>query len=301
MLRIHTLSVASASILGLAFVIMLFVSLSLPIIKDIYILDLQATPFQGLPATNTATRLRFGVWGVCAYGSFDEPTITDNTGDCFGPMLGYTIPENILALTGYPSIVNGLSTGLTVLLVLHPIAAVFSFLTAVFALLSIRRHTHNWAIASLVLSILTALLTTAVFAIDLVIIGVAQAEVPGLTNNEFNPSFGPVTWMMLVSAFLTYIGMVVESVKVCGCCGVGRMHHHTRGVEDAREHRYTTRRMTVEYSEAPADEYSSEAAINTPVENTETFQTAREKQPEQDWWWYWPPSWWSSGSATRSS
>jgi len=304
MLRIHTLSIASAIVLGLAFLIMFLVSLSLPIIEDIYILSLQTTPAPSVPTSgsNTATLLRFGVWGFCAYGSFNEPTIMNNNGTCYGPMLGYTIPENVLQLTGYPSIVQGIDTGVTVLLILHPISATLSLLTATFALLSIRRRTHNFAIACLVLSIITTLVTIIVFAIDLVIIGIAQAEVPGLTNGDFNPGFGPVVWMVLIATLLTFIGMVIESVKVCGCCGVGRMHHHIRGIDDAREHRYQTKRQTAlpYYPVAPQEESPTEASLMQPSvpEQFEglaaTKETKKAEEEEQDWWWYWPPSWWSS-------
>lgn len=48
-----------------AFILMLLVALSLPIIKAIYLLEVQAVTTDQ-PATSIATELRFGVWGVCA-------------------------------------------------------------------------------------------------------------------------------------------------------------------------------------------------------------------------------------------
>jgi hypothetical protein len=47
-----------------AFILLLLVAISLPIIKPIYILALQTTV--QVQATTVTTQLRFGVWGVCA-------------------------------------------------------------------------------------------------------------------------------------------------------------------------------------------------------------------------------------------
>ena len=54
-------------ILLAAFVLLLFVSLSIPIIKSIYLLQLSANVKEGISivsATVTA-QVRFGVWGYC--------------------------------------------------------------------------------------------------------------------------------------------------------------------------------------------------------------------------------------------
>jgi len=47
-----------------AFLLLLLVALSLPIIKAIYLLELKADSVQGVP-TNLGTSIRFGVWGYC--------------------------------------------------------------------------------------------------------------------------------------------------------------------------------------------------------------------------------------------
>jgi len=48
-----------------AFILLLLVGLSLPIIKPIYLFTFHAKPSFGQPLS-IATELRFGVWGVCA-------------------------------------------------------------------------------------------------------------------------------------------------------------------------------------------------------------------------------------------
>lgn len=48
-----------------AFMFFLFVALSLPIIKSIYLLKLDGHAVSSVPATSIGTELRFGVWGFC--------------------------------------------------------------------------------------------------------------------------------------------------------------------------------------------------------------------------------------------
>jgi hypothetical protein len=59
------LSFAAIGLLFTAFFLLLLVGLSLPIIKSVYIMELEGIP-QDQPPTSIATRLQFGVWGVCA-------------------------------------------------------------------------------------------------------------------------------------------------------------------------------------------------------------------------------------------
>jgi len=48
-----------------ASLLFIFVALSLPIIKSVYLLQLNGHPSSSLPATSIGTELRFGVWGFC--------------------------------------------------------------------------------------------------------------------------------------------------------------------------------------------------------------------------------------------
>lgn len=65
--RHKTLSVVTSGLLLTEFLLFLLVALSLPVIKSIYILGVKAYVQPGQPTTSVATRLRFGVWGLCAY------------------------------------------------------------------------------------------------------------------------------------------------------------------------------------------------------------------------------------------
>ena len=48
-----------------AFILFLFVALSLPIIKNVYLLQINGHPSSLQPTTSIGTELRFGVWGFC--------------------------------------------------------------------------------------------------------------------------------------------------------------------------------------------------------------------------------------------
>lgn len=65
--RHRTLSVVTSSLLFTEFLLFLLVALSMPIVKPIYILGVNAQVQPGQPTTSVATRLRFGVWGLCAF------------------------------------------------------------------------------------------------------------------------------------------------------------------------------------------------------------------------------------------
>lgn len=64
--RRHAIFLSTVSVfLFVAFVLLLLVALSMPIIKPVYLLSLVSTT-PDLEATSIATEVRFGVWGYCA-------------------------------------------------------------------------------------------------------------------------------------------------------------------------------------------------------------------------------------------
>ncbi|KAF7324289.1 hypothetical protein MSAN_02527600 [Mycena sanguinolenta] len=192
----------------------LLIGLSLPIIKQIYLLKVSSTS-QGQPATSVATELRFGVWGV-----LNEPSLFSDTAECFGPMLGYTVPADIIALTGVStSIVNAVLKSLLVILVLHVVAAVLSLVTLASSLFL---ASHKLSILSLVFAIITAIVSSVVFAIDVAIVVVAKQQVPTLAANglQFAIGWGNGPWLGLVAVILTWMAVIVLSMRACYCLGV---------------------------------------------------------------------------------
>jgi hypothetical protein len=65
LVRYRVISLLACALLAIAFLLFFLVSISLTIIKPIYLLSFKSTaPVK--QALSTATELRFGVWGVCA-------------------------------------------------------------------------------------------------------------------------------------------------------------------------------------------------------------------------------------------
>ncbi|KAJ7645403.1 hypothetical protein DFH06DRAFT_1279368 [Mycena polygramma] len=211
------LSYICIGLLFTAFLLSLLVGLSLPIIKPIYLLRFYSTR-TGQPSTSIATELRFGVWGVCANSVLDQPTFFSNNGDCYGPQLGYAVPDSIIALTGIsPGLVDDVLQGLLVILVLHPIAAGLSLATLTCSLFL---ASHKLSILALVLSIITALVSTIVFAIDLALVIVAKSQVTQLAELQFAIQWGNAPWMGLAAVVLTWLAVIALSARACYCFGV---------------------------------------------------------------------------------
>ncbi|KAN0130163.1 SUR7/PalI family domain containing protein [Lactarius tabidus] len=212
-----------------AFLHFLFVALSLPIIKSIYLLEISSRSSQ--IETTVATRLRFGVWGFCASSALrGTPT------ECIGPQLGYTVnPLTIEVVTKDTEVADVILKGLTILLVLHPVAAGLTFLTLVPVTAScFVYHKLPWII-SLVLSVPTAIVSTVVFAVDLALVIVARSKIKDVSAIHISIDFGNGIWMVLVSTLFTWAAMILLSARVCRCCGFGRMRDQERDFRKEEE------------------------------------------------------------------
>ncbi|KAF8271126.1 hypothetical protein EI94DRAFT_1770589 [Lactarius quietus] len=190
-----------------AFLLFLLVALSLPIIKSIYVLQIKSLTSPAQPETSVATQLRFGVWGFCASSELSgSPT------ECVDHRV----------ITNQTELVDIILKGLTILLVLHPIAAGLALLTLMpVAASCLVYHKLPW-ILSLVLSVPTAIVSTIVFAADLALVIVARNKATDYSAIHLSIDFGNGVWMVLVSTLFTWIAMVLLSARVCRCFGFGR-------------------------------------------------------------------------------
>jgi hypothetical protein len=213
-----------------AFILLLLVGLSLPIIHPVYIIQVFAPP-STQPASNLATELRFGVWGVCAYSQLSTPSVLHNNGLCYGPRLGYAniIPTSLLTEIGLTqAILNDVLEGLLVVLILHIVAAGFSLLSL---FTSLFLASHAMSILSLVLTVITAILSTVVLTVDAVIVAVAKDKIPALTDGGLAVDVGNAVWMVLGALIASWLGIVLLSAKACYCCGVRRKY-----IDDSNEY-----------------------------------------------------------------
>jgi hypothetical protein len=80
---------------------------------------------------------------------------------------------------------------------------------------------------------MNALLSTVVFAADLALVLVAKNGTASLTQFSISITWGPVVWMTLTAVILSWIGMILLSIPVCGCCGIGDTYAEWEAVQHA--------------------------------------------------------------------
>ena len=136
--------------------------------------------------------------------------------------MGYKIPDSILEITGYPELAKAVLEGLTVLFVFHPVVAALSFAGAATSLFL---SSHAMLITSLIFTIINTFLSSIVLAVDIAIVIIAKTRVPGLTGGNFDIEWGNGVWLVLVGVALSWLGMILLSIPVCGCCGVREKYH----------------------------------------------------------------------------
>ncbi|KAF5386221.1 hypothetical protein D9615_002313 [Tricholomella constricta] len=221
--RHRFVSTVSFILLFGAFLLLLLVAVSLPILKPVYLLSVKST-LTGQVPTSIATELRFGVWGLCASSVLNQPTWFTNNGVCYGPKLGYDIALDLTTLAGVsPLLIQAVQQSLLVVLVLHPIAAGFSFIGFVF---SFFLGPHGIAIFTLMIAIIAGIVGSVVLAIDLALVIIVRNKIIDEIPYHFEVLFGPGTWMVLAAVAMTWLAVLFLSARACYCCGVRKHHHH---------------------------------------------------------------------------
>ncbi|KAK2463094.1 hypothetical protein APHAL10511_004749 [Amanita phalloides] len=201
-----------------AFVLLLLVGISLPIVKSIYILALQTTV--QVQAATVKTELRFGVWGICAANIVGNQPVTLT--NCVGPRLAYQIPPSLSNLIGLSTQVTDiLSKALLVLLILHPVAAGLALIALFFSLFL---SSTCASVMALLIAILSGLAGAIVFAADIALILVSRQKLQTATNSQFTVLFGNGVWMVLAAVCLTWIASFVLLARNCLCCGMRKRY-----------------------------------------------------------------------------
>ena len=156
------------------------------------------------------------IW--CSHDSvFEHPELARR---CSERRLGYTIPSSITSLiTIPPDIINAILKALLVILILHPIAAGLALVALFFSLFL---SSHGMTIVALIFTLLSALLTSLVWATDLAIVAVARQNIRTVSEFHFQINFGNAIWMVLVAVICTWTAMVLLAARACYCCGVRR-------------------------------------------------------------------------------
>jgi len=216
-------------LLFVAFLLLLLVSLSVPIIKSIYLFRLAANVSASLFRAGASTSVTFGVWGYCSSG-VDVVVVGinhDSAGECSKAHLGYTFNKTVgdaLHISGFENLI---SRTLTAALVLHPVACGLTFLAFVISLAMLRRGTTGSRIAStltLATAGLAALITTIIFLIDVILVAVVRKRVNDHSNGDVTLNWGNAVWMTL-GATVALWGSLAGAC--CGICACGRRDRKT--------------------------------------------------------------------------
>ncbi|EPQ58223.1 hypothetical protein GLOTRDRAFT_56964 [Gloeophyllum trabeum ATCC 11539] len=214
-----------------AFLLLLLVSLSVPIIKTIYIFKLYANVAVSALTADAHSNARFGVWGYCV----DAVTVSvlgvseTTPGSCSPRHLGYDlngIIGSVLESRGYnPHVI---SKAVTAVLVLHPIACGLAFLALLTSLAMLRPGTARGAsILTLIFGLLATLVTTAVFLIDVIAVAVVRTKVHNETDGDLWFAFGNAIWMTLGATIALWLSLLGACAGICGFGG-GRYRRRSR-------------------------------------------------------------------------
>ncbi|KAJ3994066.1 pali-domain-containing protein, partial [Lentinula boryana] len=200
-------------LLFIAFLLLLLVTLSVPIIKTIYLFTLTASVSSLLESASSS--VKFGVWGYCISGV--------NVGSVPPTHLGYTVDSTVASALNLDSneLVHVVSETTTAALVLHPIACGLTFLTLLVSLFMLRRGSNGTvrlpSLITLGVGILATLLTTIIFLIDVIVVAVIRNGVKDDTNGVVTLNWGNAVWMALGATLALWLAMLGTCGGVCAC------------------------------------------------------------------------------------
>lgn len=192
-----------------AFLLLLLVSLSTPIIHSIYLFQLHANISSSLFDSGITALATFGVWGYCTssaekytFSSCIEFVFTlafssvvgvhhSTTSSCTKPHLGYDFSNDLASIFHLENDQSAINHATTAALVLHPIACALSFLAVLFVLIRLRANSQRlFHVIALTFTILAAFLATIVFLIDVIFVAVARSKLKNASHGDLIVSYG---------------------------------------------------------------------------------------------------------------
>ncbi|EGN94683.1 hypothetical protein SERLA73DRAFT_187735 [Serpula lacrymans var. lacrymans S7.3] len=191
----HSFRIPVIVILFCAFVLSIFVSISLPHLKSVDITRVDFTSAGSIPASdnpNGIAHLRFGIWAPCYY-------LMDGQSECGVVGHGYSV--DFISLYGSDSITAAWTRGLAV----HPVATGVTFIALVLSL-SNQITVSFYAFISILLATLLGLLA---FVLDIAL----EVHVKTVVNSlslGYTTSTGPGFWLSFVSPVLLIAASCVD-------------------------------------------------------------------------------------------
>ncbi|KAJ7109276.1 actin cortical patch SUR7/pH-response regulator pali [Mycena epipterygia] len=208
--------------LFIAFLLLLLVTLSVPIIKTIFLFSLTADASSSLLDSSGSTSFVGGVFGYCTSG-IDVSIVGihhDTAASCSKAHLGYTFDANVanaLHISGFENLISKTLTGV---LVLHPLVAALTFVTLLISLFMLRRGPNGTSrlpsLLALIIGLATAVLTTVTFLIDVILVAVVRKHVHSDTDGILTLNWGNAVWLTLTATILLWIANVGSCAGVCG-------------------------------------------------------------------------------------
>jgi hypothetical protein len=123
----------------------------------------------------------------------------------------------LLVCSGVDDDFDAINKALTAVLVLHPIVCALTFVTLVVSLFILRRGTNGLSarlpsLITLGFGVITAILTTVVFLVDVIFVAVVRSSVHRLSEGNLTLVWGNAVWMTLGATISTWLA-------ICGACG----------------------------------------------------------------------------------
>ncbi|KAF9532270.1 actin cortical patch SUR7/pH-response regulator pali [Crepidotus variabilis] len=206
----------------IAFILLLLVSLSAPIIKSIYLFKLSAIVSAGSSVFSAKAngQVDFGVWGYCVSAiTVAVAGINRNTAaQCSPKHLGYTFDSTVAHALNADEIEHVISKTSTAALVLHPIAAALAFLTLLSSLFILRRGSNGTSrlpsFCTLGVGLVATILTTIIFLIDVILVAVVRKRVKNVSDGALSLNWGNAVWLTLGATVALWLAMLGS------CCGI---------------------------------------------------------------------------------
>ncbi|KAI0720953.1 actin cortical patch SUR7/pH-response regulator pali [Cerioporus squamosus] len=222
----------SSLFLFVSFLLLFLVSLSIPIIKSIYLFQLSAGESSSLLHSSASGSVRFGVWGYCTSDTSVEVLGSDHTsaGSCSKAHLGYTFDSQVANDLHVDGLTDAISATLSAALVLHVVDCILTFIAFVSSLFVRKWRAGSTVgpgplsrpafLATILAAILAAILTTISFIIDLVFVSVVSNKISDEADGVLHVARGNAVAMTIASAVLLWVAIVLSSMDVF----VGRRH-----------------------------------------------------------------------------
>jgi len=214
-------------LLFIAFLLLLLVSLSVPIIKTIFLFRIAVDVSSSLLSSEVTGSVKFGVWGYCSSG-IDVSLVghgSSTAASCSKAKLGYSFDSAVSDALHIRGQENIISKALTAALVLHPIATGLTFLALLISLFILRRGSNGTSrlpsLLTLGAGLIAALITTIAFLIDVILVAIARNKVKDL-NEDVSLVWGNAVWMVLSATVALWLAMVGACAGICACAPLRR-------------------------------------------------------------------------------